>query len=289
MARLFACAVVAALLVTVGVSPVEARSKTAGARAQAAKGSRLFQQGKNDQAITAFQAAYDLKPHYLMQCNIARCHESSGRHTEAARHYRRCLDEGGDRAPVAGEVRKALAEAERKGDVQEDPPPQTPSAPVGPLASPFLVSLSLGPAMELHEVPSQFKLAAGFGYHFSGSSTGPALGGEIQLGFVDFVSVVIGARFSWDLLLAGPHELGFILSPRALLGFAHLGELCVGRFCGVARNGLSLQLGVEGRLLLARRFYVSFQPIGIDLLITANGDTSAGLRYDLMLGGGMIF
>jgi hypothetical protein len=182
---------------------------------------------------------------------------------------------------------------ERKADArgqQEDPPPLTPATPVGPLARPFLGSLAFGAAMELHEVPSQFKLAAGFSYHFSGNATGPALGGEIQIGVVDFVSVVIGPRFHWDLLLVGDHELGLILSPRALLGFAHFGAVCAGRVtCGAARNGLSLQLGVEGRLLLARRFYVSFQPIGLDILITGNGEASAGLRYDLLLGGGMIF
>jgi len=293
MVRCILITATAFAVLAAGAAPAEARrSKSAQARVLAAKGNRLFQQGKYGPAIVNFEAAYRIKPHYLMQCNIARCHESSGRHAEAARHYRRCLDEGGDRTPVAGEVRKALAEAERKAGGKADPvEPPPPPQPVGPLARPFLVSLVFGAAMELHEVPSQFKLAAGFAYHFSGTSTGPALGGEIQIGAKDLVSVVIGPRFSWDLLLAGTHDLGFILAPGALLGLAHLGEICGGpAVCAAARTGVSVQLGVEGRLMLMRRFYVSLRPLIIDLLFTAaGGELRAGVRYDLLLGGGVIF
>ncbi|MFH1131450.1 MAG: hypothetical protein V1754_08950, partial [Pseudomonadota bacterium] len=42
-----------------------------------ALGSRLFEEQKYAGAIEAFQRAYDLKPHFLVQCNIARCHEFS--------------------------------------------------------------------------------------------------------------------------------------------------------------------------------------------------------------------
>ncbi|PID38406.1 MAG: hypothetical protein CSB49_05720 [Proteobacteria bacterium] len=48
-------------------------------------------------ALEAFEQAYKLHPHYLMQCNIARAHERLVDMINAARHYRRCLAEGGKR------------------------------------------------------------------------------------------------------------------------------------------------------------------------------------------------
>jgi hypothetical protein len=286
------------LFLCLALTAAPAEAQTSKARAAAARGNRLFEQGKYSEAIVAFEEAYDIKPHYLMQCNIARCHEMTGNHAAAARHYRRCLDEGGDRAPIAGEARRALAEAERKaardrdrGEPPPPPPPSHPTTPASPVDRPFTASLGLGAAMELVDVPSQFKLAPGFAYHFFGTTTGPALGLELQLGFgADLVSLEIGPRFCWDFLLVGRPGLAFYLAPGALLGFAHLGSRCVRpNLCTVARNGLTLQLGVDAKLLLAERWFVSFRPFSLDMVFTANGDMATGLRYDLLVGGGVVF
>jgi len=79
-----------------------------------ARGGELFEKRDYLGALEAFEEAYRLKPHYVVQCNIARCHEWSGDMLKAKEHYKRCLDEGADKAEVAAAVRKSLAEVERR-------------------------------------------------------------------------------------------------------------------------------------------------------------------------------
>lgn len=79
-----------------------------------ARGTRLFEERSYVDAIAAFNEAYRLKPHFFVQCSIARCHENLNNFIEAAEHYRRCLKEGAGEAKVAERVRKSLQKVEAK-------------------------------------------------------------------------------------------------------------------------------------------------------------------------------
>ncbi len=103
-------AVVLPLLLSTGASaaPKEEAAKVF------ARGKRLFSEKDFQGAHEAFGQAYRLKPHYLMQCNIARCHERLADYVKAAKHYKQCLDEGASRDKTAAKVKAALAKIEAR-------------------------------------------------------------------------------------------------------------------------------------------------------------------------------
>lgn len=78
------------------------------------KGKRLFKTKDYVGALAAFERAYRLRPHYLVQCNIARCYERMSKMIESANHYRRCLKEGAGKARASKRVRAALAQVEAR-------------------------------------------------------------------------------------------------------------------------------------------------------------------------------
>jgi hypothetical protein len=88
-----------------------AQSKSKAAEAFAA-GAKLYKEANYLGAITAFERAYRLHPHFLISCNIARCHERRSDMVKAAEFYTRCLKEGGDRSSKAAKIRKALHSVE---------------------------------------------------------------------------------------------------------------------------------------------------------------------------------
>lgn len=77
-----------------------------------AEGTRLFKSRDYIGAAEAFQRAYKLKPHFLVQCNIARCFERMNDMIKAAKHFRRCLEEGADRTRAKRKVRRSLKRVE---------------------------------------------------------------------------------------------------------------------------------------------------------------------------------
>jgi hypothetical protein len=96
------------------IPQAEARRRSPAARAFK-KGTRLFKKRDFAAALTSFKRAYDLRPHFIVQCNIARCYERLSRYIESAEHYRRCLREGGARKRrFALRARKALANVKQK-------------------------------------------------------------------------------------------------------------------------------------------------------------------------------
>jgi len=78
------------------------------------EGVRLFNEEDFVGATAAFERAYKLRPHYYVQCNIARSYEQRAEAIKAARHYRRCLDEGAKQSASAAEVRASLRRMERQ-------------------------------------------------------------------------------------------------------------------------------------------------------------------------------
>jgi hypothetical protein len=77
-----------------------------------ARGKRLFKERDFLAALEAFEEAYRLKPHFLMQCNIARCLERLADFVRSARHYRQCLQEGASRTPAGAKIKATLAQVE---------------------------------------------------------------------------------------------------------------------------------------------------------------------------------
>lgn len=90
----------------------EAAETTEDAGAVFARAKQLFEANDYRGAIAAFERAYELKPHFMVQCSIARCHELLEDMVRAAEHYRRCLEEGASAAPNAEQVRGTLKEVE---------------------------------------------------------------------------------------------------------------------------------------------------------------------------------
>jgi tetratricopeptide (TPR) repeat protein len=301
------------LLQVILLGEASADDRKAAARALTEKGSALFERRDYAGAIRAFRRAHELVPHHLTQCNLARCHELRGEHALAARHYRRCLDEGGRGTPAEGPARRGLASAKRKaaaarheerarvvparreepaqlaGARRDEARERPPSGRAAAAPYPFYAALTLGPAVELESIPWQVKLDLSFGYHFFGVASGPALAFDLQLSVVSgFVTLELGPRFLWDIPILPAH--GFSIAPSLMLGFAHLTERCSRGVCALSRNGLTLQIAVEARLLVAKRLLLTLTPIQIDLLPSeARENWVTSLRYDLLFGFGVAF
>ncbi len=148
-----------------------------------------------------------------------------------------------------------------------------------PGTRPMWAALHLGPAIGVVNINvTQFKLEQEFGYHFSGDSSGPALGLNIGESFGSGVFVFTpGAKFWWDIQPASDYAI--YIAPQAKIGY------------GLFTNGATLHtfnwsLGVEGRLILGDRGLIVFRPFSLDMYA---GDTDFLMRYDLMFGGGVTF
>jgi hypothetical protein len=112
-ARQYSAALVAVALAAAGGSAYgEEKDVTRAAEQAFAKGTELFKKRDYLGAIESFEEAYRLRPHFMVQCNIARCHEWSGGYVEAGEHYRRCLNEGARGTKEGERIETALKEAE---------------------------------------------------------------------------------------------------------------------------------------------------------------------------------
>src|SRR5512137_1480412 len=96
-----------ASVIVCGTARGEEQDVSRAAERAFAKGTDLFKKRDYIGAIEAFEEAYRLRPHFMVQCNIARCREWSGDFVGAGENYRRCLDEGargtsdGERAEIS--------------------------------------------------------------------------------------------------------------------------------------------------------------------------------------------
>jgi hypothetical protein len=101
-------------LLALGSAPARAEDTSQDAAQDFARGKRLFDDHQYVEAIAAFEKAYKAAPHHAVQCSIAHCYEQLNRFVEAARHFKRCLDEGASRTARAPQVRRSLAAAEAR-------------------------------------------------------------------------------------------------------------------------------------------------------------------------------
>jgi hypothetical protein len=79
-----------------------------------AKGKAMFKAKDYVGALDAFERSYQLKPHFLIQCNIARCLERLGKMVESAERYRKCLLEGAKKSRQARKIKAALKQVEAR-------------------------------------------------------------------------------------------------------------------------------------------------------------------------------
>jgi hypothetical protein len=167
-------------------------------------------------------------------------------------------------------------------------------SPVRPGTHPMWASFALGPAIDIHEYVTQFKLIQTFGYHFSGTAEGPAVALDLQESFgggphgVSVTTIELGPKFVWDFSIV--QGLGLYLTPSALLGYAWLGFGCPSDAVGcedISFSCFDMQLAFEGRLVLADRGLIFFRPFTLDIFVDSDGNTH--VRYDLIFGGGAIF
>jgi len=94
-----------------------ARAEEDPARAKAAseafaEAKQLYEARRYVSAVAAFERAYALRPHFMVQCSIARCYENLSEVVKAARYYQKCLDEGAARDMMAARVKASLEAAE---------------------------------------------------------------------------------------------------------------------------------------------------------------------------------
>ena len=266
------------------------------------QGARLYQAEQYREAIAAFEGAYRHQPHFLVQCNIARCHEMLRELSEAAEHYRRCLAEGGADAPIAAEARRALTEVEVSLREQAASRPTLATVPAAPSPPPeraprWLVLAWLAPALELRDFHSQLKVGLS-GVRRLRAPSGPAVGLDLQVSFTGaFATVEVGPRLTWDFLLMPGH--GLTIGPSLMVGLAWATERCTSSarwrsdpepVCSPARTGLSIQAAAEGRMRLGSRAVVTVRPLSIDVLPTeGGGEWALGLRYDFVAAAGVTF
>jgi hypothetical protein len=99
----------------VGLLSVRAQAKeddAITARKAFDRATKLFEDNKYVEAVEAFELAYRLRPHFRVQCSIARCHQIMGDAVEAVAHYKRCLEEGAASSPMKKDIEKMLKDAE---------------------------------------------------------------------------------------------------------------------------------------------------------------------------------
>jgi hypothetical protein len=102
------------LVVLLGVIGPAGAARADDAKRAFDEGITLFNRGDIVGAIEAFERAYKIKPHYHVQCNLARCYEQRSEMVRAAKHYRRCLAEGAKASTSAAEVRASLLAVESR-------------------------------------------------------------------------------------------------------------------------------------------------------------------------------
>jgi len=96
MARLFTTAGVLALVIalTVSVAAAQEDDVTTRAKERFQTGVADFEAGRYEAALAAFQEAHRLKPHPMVQVNMANCYDKLDRPVEAIFHFEQVLESG---------------------------------------------------------------------------------------------------------------------------------------------------------------------------------------------------
>ena len=155
-----------------------------------------------------------------------------------------------------------------------------------PGTRPWMFTFALGGGINIIDAPSQFKLEQTIHYHFFGRTEGPALGLYTDESFRSNLFIFqVGPHFTYDI--QPMRNLGFLISPFVGLGYSVV-AVSDGRFLGGRDNAyhfFNIKFGVQTKLVLGNRGFVTFQPFCFDLFA---GDDFF-MRFDLLVGGGVTF
>jgi hypothetical protein len=121
----------------------------------------------------------------------------------------------------------------------------------------------------------QFKMMEQIGYHFFKDSSGPALGLNLEEGFVYAFRFEANAKFWWDIQLVD--DMAIYLYPEAKLGFAF--------WTNPFEPYFNTQVGLGAKVILDDRWVVFLRPIAPSFFI----GRSFIFAWDVMLGGGVTF
>jgi len=160
-----------------------------------------------------------------------------------------------------------------------------------PSERPMFATFGLGPALGITGCGSggcssaasftQFKLIQEFGYHFSGTGEGPALGVSIAEAFGDNVyRFQPGAKFWWDIKPSD--EISLYVTPSAKLGYG----LFTATSGSASLHTLNVQIGTAARMVFDDRWMAFFRPITLD---TFANDDGIAFSWDVIAGGGVTF
>ncbi|MCC6523958.1 MAG: hypothetical protein IT373_14965 [Polyangiaceae bacterium] len=123
---------------------------------------------------------------------------------------------------------------------------------------------------------TQFMLQFEIGYHFSGDSSGPALGLATDLGFGGPFRAEPGLKFWYDI---GPiADMGIYITPTVQLGYGYINQ------SGDA-HAFNVQIGTSLRIVLGDRGLVYVQPFCADI----HAKTNVLLTHNIIFGGGVTF
>jgi hypothetical protein len=132
----------------------------------------------------------------------------------------------------------------------------------------------------------QFTLHNTLGFHFSGESHGPALGGDLDLMISGDFAFVVGPRFWWDIPI---NNMGVYVSPFVRMGFAMFIPGNVGGLIP-ARAAFNLKFGARGKVILNNKISLFIELPGFNMFFVP---TSVGLfvavEYQFLLGAGITF
>jgi hypothetical protein len=121
----------------------------------------------------------------------------------------------------------------------------------------------------------QFKMMEQIGYHFFKDSSGPALGLNLEEGFVRAFRFEADAKFWWDIQLVD--DMAIYLYPEAKLGFAF--------WTNPFEPFFNTQVGLGAKVILDDRWVIFLRPIAPSFFI----GRSFIFAWDVMLGGGVTF
>ncbi|WP_267146714.1 PEGA domain-containing protein [Pyxidicoccus xibeiensis] len=117
-----------ALLVT-GTS-AHAADNRAAARKQFERGTRLYQQARYEEAVSAFEEAYRLRPNGVVHYNLGQCHEKLGNLEKALESYRAYLRDV-PQAEDRDTVERLIASLEARAEARRKPQVNIASEPSG--------------------------------------------------------------------------------------------------------------------------------------------------------------
>jgi tetratricopeptide (TPR) repeat protein len=133
----FALVAVAASVARPAIAHADGSKKSA--KVYYDKGAYEYNLGHFEQAIAAFEKAYELSPVPILLFNIGQCHRQSGNKERAVFFYRRYLEQApnaDNRADVENRIADLEQSMKEERDIQKRPPTEVAGTPAAPAPAP---------------------------------------------------------------------------------------------------------------------------------------------------------